>query len=89
MIAQLRTGHCALNEYLHRFNIIETPECECGASKETVDHFLLKCELYDKERDELRRRVGAHAMNMSALLGNPQITKDTIEYIEKTGRLTL
>ena len=24
-IARLRTGHCHLNEYLHRFNIIETP----------------------------------------------------------------
>ena len=37
-ISQLRTGHCHLNEYLHRFNIIETPECECGAEKETVEH---------------------------------------------------
>ena len=31
-ISRLRTGHCHLNEYLHRFNIIETPECECGAT---------------------------------------------------------
>jgi hypothetical protein len=40
---------------VHRFNIIETPECEYGAAKETVDHFLLNCELYDEERDALRR----------------------------------
>ena len=32
-ISRLRTGHCHLNEYLHRFNIIETSECECGAAK--------------------------------------------------------
>ena len=56
---RLRTGHCHLNEYLHRFNIIEISECECGAEKETVNHYLLNCELYDEERDALRRSVGA------------------------------
>ena len=54
-----RTGHCHLNEYLYHFNIIETPECECGAEKEIADHYLLNYELYDEERDALRRRVGA------------------------------
>ena len=88
-ISRLRTGHCHLNEYLHRFNIIETSECECGAAKETVEHFLLNCELYDEERDLLRRRVGSHGMVMSALLGDSQIIKETMEYIEKTGRFIL
>ena len=36
-ISRLRTRHCHLNEYLHRFKIIETSECECGAGNETVD----------------------------------------------------
>jgi hypothetical protein len=39
-ISQLRTGHCHLSGYLHRFNIIDTSEWECGEGKETVDHFL-------------------------------------------------
>ena len=43
----------------------------------------------DEERDKLRRRVGAHGMNTSALLGDTKILKETIEYIEKTGRFTL
>jgi len=85
-IAQLRTGHCHLNEYLYRFNKIETPECECGAEKETVDHFLLRCQLYDEERDMLRRKVGAEGMITSVLLGDRKIIKETVEYIEKTGR---
>jgi ribonuclease HI len=88
-VARLRTGHCHLNQYLHRFNIIETPECECGAEKETVDHFLLNCELYDEERDELRRGVGIEGMRSSVLLGDNQIIKKTVEYIEKTGRFKL
>jgi ribonuclease HI len=88
-ITRLRTGHCHLNEYLHRFNIIETAECECGAEKETIDHFLLNCELYDEERDELRRKVGGEEMRTSLLLGNKKIIKNTMEYIEKTGRFKL
>ena len=88
-ITRLRTGHCHLNEYLHRFNNIETPECECGAEKEMVDHYLVNCELYDEERDALRRTVGVQGMGSSVLLGDNQIIKKTIEYIEKTGRFKL
>ena len=88
-ISRLRTGHCHLNEYLHRFNIIATPMCECGGEKEIVDHYLLNCELYDEERDALRRRVGIQGMNTSTLLGNTKTIKKTVEYIEKTGRFKL
>ena len=88
-ITRLRTGHCHLNEYLHRFNIIETPERECGAEKETVNHYLLNCELYDEERDALRRSVGAQRMRINILLEDAQIIKQTMEYVEKTGRFKL
>ena len=88
-ISRLRTGHCHLNEYIHRFKIIETSEYECGAKKETVEHFLLNCELYDEERDKLRRKVGTQGMRTSVLLGDNIIIKDTIEYIENTGRFKL
>jgi len=89
LLSRLRTGHCHLNQYLHRFNIIETPECECGGGKETVEHYLLNCELYDEERDALRRRVGAQGMRPSILLGDSQTIQDTMDYIEKTGRVKL
>ena len=89
LLSRLRTGHCHLNQYLHRFNIIETPECECGGEKETVEHYLLNCELYDEERDVLRRRVGAQGMRPSILLGDSQTIQDTMDYIEKTGRFKL
>ena len=76
-ISRLRTGHCHLNEYLYHFRIIETSECECGAGRETVYHFLLNCELYDEERDKLRRKVGAQRMRTSVLLRDSTIIKDT------------
>jgi hypothetical protein len=63
--------------------------CECGAEKETVNHYLLNCKLYDEERDALRRRVGIQGMRTSTLLGDNKIIKKTLEYIEKTGRFKL
>ena len=89
LISRLRTGHCHLNQYLHRFNIVETSECECGAEKEIVEHYLLNCELYEEERDALRRTVGAQGMRIGILLGDSQIIKDTVDYIEKTSRFKL
>ncbi len=83
MISRLRTCHCHLNQYLHRFNIIETPGCE----KETVEHYLLNCELYDEQRDALRRKVGAQGIRPSILLGDSQTIQDTMDYIEKDGPL--
>jgi hypothetical protein len=71
---RIRTGHCHLNEYLHRFNIIESPECEC-AEKQTLDHYLLNCELYDEERGALRRSVGAQGIKTSILPGEPPNNK--------------
>ena len=89
MLSRLCTGHCHLNQYLRRFNIIKTPECECGGEKETVEHYLLNCELYDEERDALRRRVGAQGMRLNILLGDSQTIQDTMDYIEKMGRFKL
>ena len=68
---------------------LSTPECECGGEKETVEHFLLNCELYDEERDALRRKVGVQGMKCSTLLGDNKMVKYTVEYIKKTGRFTL
>ena len=70
LISPLRTGHYHLNQYLHRFDIVETSECECEAEKEIVEYYLLNCELYDEERDVLRRRVEAQRMRTGILLGN-------------------
>src|SRR5437667_1498082 len=48
-IVQLRTGHCGLNHYLHRFGKRYSPYCECGTGKETVEHYLLECRRYKEQ----------------------------------------
>jgi len=72
---------------LERFNIIDNTECECRGGPESVRHYLLECQVWEEERDALRRRVGHSNMRLETLLGDPRCIKETIEFIESTDRL--
>ena len=86
-LAQLRTGHCALNGYLHRFGKKSSSTCECGYGKETVEHYLLECRKYREQRKMLRKNVGMGRMKVRILLGNTKVLKHMMEYITTMGRL--
>jgi hypothetical protein len=47
------TGHGNIRSYLHRFKILDTPNCLCGTKDQTIDHLMYECELLNKERDRL------------------------------------
>ena len=86
-IAWLRTGHCPLNNYLKRINRINDATCiGCGDAKETVQHFLLVCQKYERLKDGMRKKVGVGGMKMEKLLGDPRRIKDTVKFIESTER---
>ena len=85
-LIRLRTGHCRLNSYLSRRNIIEDPTCDCGRGVETVKHFLLLCKKYEGPRNELKKKVGGRNMRTEILLGDPKLVKDMLEFVENTGR---
>jgi ribonuclease HI len=88
MIVQLRTGHCGLNKYLHRFGIRNSPYCECGyGRKESVEHYILECPRFKEERKVLRRKVGPGKMRMRWLLGDENLIKHTLDFVKATGRL--
>ena len=87
-IIQLRTGHCGLNSYLHRFGRIDSPLCDCGMGLETVEHFLLECPRYREQRIEMRTKAGTENMRVDALLGTAEIiVKCTEKFINDTRRL--
>ena len=86
-ITQLRTGHCGLNYYLHRFGKSYSPYCECGKGKETLEHYLLECRRYHEERIKLRKQIGKGRLTLGKLLREPQAIKHTIEYVKATKRL--
>ena len=78
-LARLRSGHCLLNQYLHRFNHSESPRCDCGSGAiENVEHFLLKCSRYDRQRARLVKEVGVGGMRMEKLLGRLRIIRHTL-----------
>jgi hypothetical protein len=77
-LASLRTGHCLLNQYLHRFGHAEPSCCECNSGAiVNVEHSILHCPRYDKQLAKLAREVGVCGMKMRKLLGLPRMIHHT------------
>jgi len=49
----MTTAHGKTRSYLHRFKIIESPECPCSNGNQTVDHLLYQCSKLNSERGTL------------------------------------
>ena len=47
------TAHGKTKAYLHRFKIMQSPECVCAHGDQTADRLIFDCEIIDKERDKL------------------------------------
>jgi len=62
------TDHGNIKSYLHRFRIIEAPDCPSGNGNQTAEHTLLECGILREEREHLIAAV--------AKTDNWQIKKD-------------
>jgi len=49
----MMTAHGKTKAYLHRFKIIQSPECICTEGDQTVDHLIYDCGKLEKERGKL------------------------------------
>jgi hypothetical protein len=49
-----------------------------------VEHYLLECRRYVKQRSTLRKEVGIGGMRVDKLLGEPKTIKHTMEYVATT-----
>ena len=49
----LRLGNSTLNDDLFHHNCISSPNCACGYHRETTEHYLLHCPLWDTYRSIL------------------------------------
>ena len=85
-LTQLRTGHCGLKAYLHRFKIEDCTTYDCGEGDETVQHYLLYCKTYIKERKKLHIGVGFGKMKMHILLNGRKEIRHTLAFIKETRR---
>jgi exonuclease III/ribonuclease HI len=68
-LAQLRTGHNQLSQYLRRIGQADDETCECTEGQETVQHFLFKCKRWETYRGEMRVAMGNRYGDMSYALG--------------------
>jgi hypothetical protein len=49
-----------------------------------VEHFLLLCNIYEIDRESLRKEVGAGGMKVEKLLGHPKKIKHTLGFVRDT-----
>lgn len=95
---QLRTGYVELNHYKHKLGQSTTDQCECGG-KETPQHFLLECTMYEQHRETMLQKVtsdlGIRNINMATLLAQLDGEKADetrhkfqliADFIDETGR---
>ena len=45
ILNRIRTGHGNCRDSHHRWNIAPSPECDCGAARQTVQHIVAECPL--------------------------------------------
>lgn len=100
VLAQLRTGMIRLNEYLHRIRAVESNQCVCGQSSETIEHFLFRCTKWTTLRDQMLQQTDTRRGSLSFYLGGkaPSDPEDwtpdmnavraTVRYAIATGRLS-
>ena len=75
LLTHLRTECSSLNFYLHRRNLIPSPNCVCGAI-ENNKHYLLDCHQYVNARDEILNIIIRYS-NITAdilLFGNKDLS---------------
>ena len=81
---QLKFNHGYFSTYLHRFNKIENDRCLCGA-RESPDHLIYSCPLYNQERQELYNRVNNNRPSVRLLFNSQKGIEALISYIQSTG----
>jgi hypothetical protein len=99
ILAQLRTGMIRLNYYLHQIGAAPSDQCACGQERETIGHFLFRCDQWMEHRTRGLIRASIREDAISHSLGGksekvgekwePDLAavKATIKYAIATGRL--
>ena len=68
--ARLRIGCSGLNDHLYsNLHVIDTPNCSCGASSETVFHYFFQCDRFEDEREQLFQNISLFTkINISIII---------------------
>jgi hypothetical protein len=86
--SQFRLTHAPVNHHLKRIQKIDSARCPaCGASDETIQHFLLSCPSYAPERWALAQAAKKKKrLSMETLLGDREMIIPLASHIDVTHR---
>jgi ribonuclease HI len=82
ILAQARTGHTHLNEYLARVKRADSAACACQGGAESVKHVILHCQMWTTQRQPLKEAAGERWGDVSFLVGGKSRKRDA-----RTGEL--
>ena len=51
-------GSTNLNDHLYRMKFVESPNCECDQSRDTIPHYLMECSLHKTNREIMMETTG-------------------------------
>ena len=97
-LARLRVGHVGLRQHLFRFQMCDTPLCECG-EVETIEHFLISCQRFAQSRNNMIKSIRTRVINLpitvKLLLGGEKlqlpkqiyIRNALVRFLHNTGRI--
>jgi hypothetical protein len=69
ILAQCRTGHSRLRSDLYRMKVVDSAGCECGATRETIEHVIYECPLLREDRQTAIDAMGHRWRDLSYILG--------------------
>jgi hypothetical protein len=84
---QLKLGHGYFKAYLNRLGHSANDKCQCG-KKETPEHLLLSCSLYNEARQQLRTEMNNIRLDLVVLLHTKLGIEKTIRFLKDTGIAT-
>jgi hypothetical protein len=88
LIIQFRTGHLALNSYLHCITKSNTQQClSCQHNEETVHHYLFDCPTWKHKCWNMMKKLRRNAKSISFILNNWKGIAELLKYVGKTKRL--
>ena len=80
-VSRIMLNHYALNAHLSRFNIVESPVCDCSEDYQTIDHILWRCPNRCEGRDDFIKKVeelGCQPGDSRTLVSKGLLMKDTV-----------
>lgn len=90
---QLKSGHAITGTHLLRIGKVQDARCWwCSSSRQTVEHVLLECRKWRRERATMIRKLSTKNITISEtpdrrnvkILFGDKATVDVLEFIEKT-----